>query len=209
MGARARPRPPHPRSPHPLARRPAASPAAARRRGGGAAGGGRPRPAGRPLRRRPGRDRHLLDPRRQLRLRAALGARPLDRGAGRLPRARGAAGDRHRQGAAGAGPRALRRRAPRRVVLAALVVANTGTLCAEFAGVAAGDGAARRDEPLPQRAAGGGRRLGAGPARELPPRRALPAGAQLRLRRLHRLRPARPSRLGRRRARGWSCRASR
>ena len=42
-------------------------------------------------------------------------------------------------------------------------------------------------------------RLGAGPARELPPRRALPAGAQLGLRRLRDLGRARPPRLGRRR----------
>ena len=42
--------------------------------------------AGGPLRRRPGRDRHLLDPRRLLRLRAALGPRRLDGGIDRLPR---------------------------------------------------------------------------------------------------------------------------
>ncbi len=85
------------------------------------------------------------------------------------------------------------------LVLAALVIANTGTLCAEFAGVAAGHAAARRDEPLPQRAARRGRGLGAGPARELPPHRALPAGAQLGLRRLRDLGRARPPGLGRRR----------
>ena len=61
------------------------------------------------------------------------------------------------------------------------------------------DGTARRHEPLRQRAARGGRRLGAGPAGELPPRRALAARAQLGLRRLRDLRRARPPRLGRRR----------
>ena len=39
------------------------------------------------------------------------------------------------------------------VVLTALVIANVGTLCAEFAGVAAGMRPARRHEPLRQRAA--------------------------------------------------------
>ena len=46
-------------------------------------------------------------------------------------------GRRHRQGAAGARPRALRRRG-RRARSRRLVVANIGTLCAEFAGIAAG-----------------------------------------------------------------------
>ena len=95
------------------------------------------RAARRALRRRPGRDHHLLDPRRQVRLRAALGPRPLDRGADRLPRARGAAGDRHRQGLLTLVRERYGRRAAA-LVLAALVIANTGTLCAEFAGVAAG-----------------------------------------------------------------------
>ena len=76
----------------------------------------------------------------------------LDRGADRLPRARGAASGI----VTGKGLMALvRERYGRRaaaVALSALVVANVGTLCAEFAGVAAGMRAARRRQPLRQRA---------------------------------------------------------
>ncbi|HSR94663.1 MAG TPA: divalent metal cation transporter [Solirubrobacterales bacterium] len=68
------------------------------------------------------------------------------------------------------------------LVLAALVIANTGTPCAEFAGVAAAMellGGMSRYLSVPL---GGDRRLSAGPARELPPRRAhgrrsLPGGS--------------------------------
>ena len=60
--------------------------------------GPRPGPARRALRRRPGGNHHVFDPRRRLWLPAALGPRPLDRRADRLPRARRAHRGRHRPG---------------------------------------------------------------------------------------------------------------
>ena len=81
------------------------------RRGGTrrAARRARPRPARRAVGRRPGGDHHLLDPRRRLRLRAAVGADRLDGGADPVPRARRAHRRRHRPRPAGARARALRR----------------------------------------------------------------------------------------------------
>ena len=120
-----------------------------------------------------------------------------------------AAGHRHRQGAADAGARALRAAAPPALVLGALVIANTGTLCAEFAGVAAAMellGGMSRYVSVPLAAIGVS---AAGPARELPPRRARPARAQLGLRRLRRLRASSPTPTGARPPRAWSCRACR
>ena len=93
--------------------------------------------ARRALRRRPGRHHDLLDPRRRLRLRAALGAAALDARADGLPRARDAHGRGDRTGAHGPGPPALRRQGRRWSRSRTLVVANIGTTCAEFAGVAA------------------------------------------------------------------------
>ena len=71
-------------------------------------------------------------------------------------------------------------------VLVGLVVANIGTTCAEFAGIAAGFelfGISR----LPQCAGGSGARVTAGAARQLPPRRAPAAVVVHSVPRLHRV----------------------
>ena len=80
------------------------------------------------------------------------------------------------------------------------MIANTGTLCAEFAGVAAGMellGGISRYLSVPLAASAVSALVLRG---ELPPRRARPARAQLGLRRLRHRRRARPPRLGRGRA---------
>ena len=90
--------------------------------------------------------------------------------------------------------------------LAALVVANIGTTCAEFAGIAAGFelfGISR----YAQRPRRRGARLAAGAARQLPPRRARPAAVVDGVPRLHRLGRAGPPRLGRRRCTAFWSRA--
>ena len=91
-----------------------------------------------------------------------------------------------RMGIATAGPDRARARALRRplggLALVALVVANVGTMCAEFAGVAAALELAG-GQPLRQRAAGGGRRLAAGASRRASPGGARPARAERGVRR--------------------------
>src|SRR3954466_1226780 len=200
----AEPAPPQPRPPHPLAARPPPPPTAEARWPGGAAGGGRPRHPRRALRRRPGGDHHLFDPRRPLWLPAALGPGALDRGADRLPRGRRAARRRHRQGAADPGPRALRR-ARRRRGDGGAADRQHGDDVRRVRRGGGRDGPADRRQPLRQRAAGGGRDRRPGPARELPPGRAPAAPAELGLRRLRGGGDPRPPRLGRGRAR--ACRA--
>ena len=88
------------------------------------------------------------------------------------------------------------------LVVGALVVANFGTLCAEFAGLAAGAQlltGVGRGIAIP--VAGDRGRL-ARPARELSPGRARPAGAERGLRHLHRRRACSPDPTGARRLAG-------
>ena len=93
--------------------------------------------ARRPLRRRSGRDHDVLDLGCEVRLRAPLGSGPLGCCARGVPRARRQDGL-----ATGLGLVALTRtsygQGAAMPVTGTLVVANAGTTCAEFAGVAAG-----------------------------------------------------------------------
>ena len=147
-----------------------------------------PRPARRPLRRRPGR---ASPPTRCSAPTTATSCSGCSCSSTvaliALPRPRRPHGRRHRAGSDRAGPRALRRARRRRWRLAALVVANVGTTCAEFAGIAAGFElfGVSRYVSVPLAAVGVSP---AGAARQLPPRRARAAGARRRLRRLRRRR---------------------
>ena len=160
--------------------------------------GGRPRSlrrrprAGPPrgaVRRRPGRDHYILDPRCRPRLPAAVGAGRRDRDARPVPRSRLPAGGGDRSRSDGAPARAPRcpRGLARRWCRSSF--ANLGTACAEFAGVAAATELAGISRYLSVPIAAFG--VTALVLRvELPPRRAHAAGTERRLRRLRHRRPA-------------------
>ena len=208
VNSELRPRPGPPGRHIALASGPAPPAVAAGRRGGGAVRGRRPGGAGRSVRRRPGRNAtySILGAKFDYRLLWVLavstmalivfhelGARMgvvTEKGLLALVR------DHY-------GPRGAI------VALTALVVANLGRLCAEFAGVATGldllaGSAACVSVPL---AAIGVSLLV--PAGLVPPRRVRPARALKRLHRLRRLGLARPSRTGEPPRAAWSCPACR